>query len=283
MKQILVLGSSGFIGRNVVEYFRTRNFEVIEDDRLIGISCVAHYDPDYVINLIGYGGHPHQTDVRKIYDTNFILTEQVLSILRMKKVMPLYIHAGSSSEYGGNCCYPDEQDMLTPNSHYAVSKGAAANLIYYYGKHLKFPCVNLRLYSVYGKYEQETRLVPTLIKEGKLDRLPSFVNPNTSRDFIHVDDVCLVILQTIAALTGENYGESFNIGTGERTTIREVAAIARRVMGISLDPQFTMDPRIWDCTNWVAKVSKAKKLLGWSAKTKFEDGLRKLWEDANAN
>ena len=61
---------------------------------------------------------------------------------------------------------PTERDPTEPNSDYAVSKVAAANLIYFYGKRKNFPCANLRLYSVYGPLEDSARLIPNLIRHG---------------------------------------------------------------------------------------------------------------------
>ena len=141
------------------------------------------------------------------------------------------MHAGSSSEYGDNAAGPREHDPTAPNSDYAVSKVAAANLIYYYGKRKHFPCANLRLYSVFGPLEDSSRLIPNLIRRGLEGNYPDFVNPAVSRDFIYVDDVTEAFVDTALNLSPADYGESFNIGTGRKTTIGEVAAMARKLFG----------------------------------------------------
>ena len=87
------------------------------------------------------------------------------------------MHAGSSSEYGDNAAGPTEDDPLAPNSDYAVSKVAAANLIYFYGKRKGLPCANLRLYSVYGPLEDSSRLIPNLIRHGLEGTTPSSSTP----------------------------------------------------------------------------------------------------------
>jgi nucleoside-diphosphate-sugar epimerase len=48
--------------------------------------------------------------------------------------------------------------------------------------------MNLRLYSVYGPWEEPDRLIPRLIEMGKQGKYPPLVNPMTSRDFIYIDD-----------------------------------------------------------------------------------------------
>src|SRR5262249_42013505 len=138
-----------------------------------------------------------------------------------------YVHAGSSSEYGDNAAGPRESDPPAPNSDYAVSKVAAANLIHFYGRRKKFPRVNLRLYPVYGPLEDSSRLIPNVVRYGTQNKYPEFVNPAISRDFVYVDDVTEAFLDAALNLEEPDYGESFNVGTGRKTTIGEVAGAAR--------------------------------------------------------
>ena len=97
----------------------------------------------------------------------------------------------------------------------------------------KFPCANLRLYSVYGPLEDSSRLIPNVIRRGLDGHYPEFVNPAVSRDFVYVDDVTEAFVDTALNLTPADYGESFNIGTGRKTTIGDVAATARELFGIA--------------------------------------------------
>ena len=126
---------------------------------------------------------------------------------------------------------PQRTDPTAPNSDYAVSKVAAANLIHYFGRKKGLPCANLRLYSVYGPLEDSSRLIPNVIRYGVEGRFPEFVSPDVSRDFVYVDDVTEAFVDAALNLPEPYYGESFNIGTGRKTTIGDVAAIAGRCSG----------------------------------------------------
>ncbi len=189
-----------------------------------------------------------------------------------------YVHAGSSSEYGDNCSGPHEGMLPAPNSDYSVSKVACANLLNFYGTKRKFPCANLRLYSVYGPMEDSSRLLPTLIRKGMDGQLPEFVNPAISRDFVYVDDVAEAFVDTALNLTEAHYGESFNIGSGCKTTIGEVAAIACKTFGIEGQPQFSMPDRHWDVADWFANIDRAGSVIGWKPRTCFQDGLARMVE-----
>ena len=59
-----------------------------------------------------------------------------------------------------------------------------------------------------------------------------------------------------------DYGESFNIGSGNKTTIGEVAAAAKELYGIAEPPSFSMPERAWDVENWFANIAKAKRCNG---------------------
>src|SRR4029453_16750114 len=103
----------------------------------------------------------------------------------------------------------------------------------YVGKSRAFPAVNLRLYSVYGPLEDTSRLIPTLLHRALNGKYPAFVDGETSRDFVHTDDVCAAFVLAAAKMNPELYGEDFNIGTGIRTTMRELANVTRTAFSIS--------------------------------------------------
>ncbi|MDX8399523.1 MAG: GDP-mannose 4,6-dehydratase, partial [Gallionellaceae bacterium] len=188
-----------------------------------------------------------------------------------------FVHAGSSSEYGTNCAAPAEDSVCEPNSPYAVSKVALAGYLRFMGKQREFPCVNLRLYAVYGPLEDTSRLIPNLLRQALTGKLPPFVDARTSRDFVHVDDVCSAFVMAAVKMHPGLYGESFNIGSGIKTTIAELAETTRRVFGVVEEPQFgTMQGRAWDLAEWYADPRKAIEKLGWKPLVKLENGLKSM-------
>ena len=165
---------------------------------------------------------------------------------------------------------------MAPNSDYAVSKVAAANLIYFHGKRKQTPCANLRLYSVFGPLEDSSRLIPNVIRNGVEGTYPEFVNPAVSRDFVYVDDVTEAFVDTALNLAPSSYGESINIGSGRKTTIGEVAETSRELFGIEAEPSFTMPDRSWDVQDWFANIEKARAQIQWAPRTSFKDGLIRM-------
>lgn len=293
---ILVLGASGFIGANLLRtllahrpdaFGTTMTYpawrleglpseQVVPVDLLVDSNLqtlLARIKPRTVFNCVAYGAYPFETDSRLIYQTNFNFTANLAARLHPLGIAS-YIHAGSSSEYGDRSAGPDEGDLPAPNSDYAVSKLASAHLLHYWGKRRGFPCANLRLYAVYGPLEDSSRLIPTLVAEGVRGRYPPFVHPEISRDFVYIDDVTEAFLDASLNLTPADYGESFNIATGSKTTIAQVATLAGELFKISAPPMYSAMPdRQWDLSDWFGNPAKARDRLQWVAKTPFSEGL----------
>jgi len=293
---ILVLGASGFVGANLfmtllkvrgdvygtAAHLPAWRLDEITDKQKILVSdllvesnlnsTLQKAQPLTVFNCMAYGAYSFEKDVPLIYRTNFLAIVSLLNKLSSRQIRCL-VHAGTSSEYGGISSAPREVSPFEPNSHYSVSKGAVSGLIHYMGKKERFPCINLRFYSIFGPYEDSSRLIPTIIDNGLMGKLPQFVSPDVSRDFIYVEDACRAFIQAAVNMNEKIYGESFNIGSGKCTTIGEIAEISRNIFDISTEPQFLMENRAWDLSNWYADPSKAKETFGWEAKIGFEEGL----------
>jgi nucleoside-diphosphate-sugar epimerase/glycosyltransferase involved in cell wall biosynthesis len=297
---ILVLGASGFIGANLLRLILQsrddacgtatrlpawRLADVPADNvRVLDLLVDSNLDqllesvkPRTILDCVAYGAYSFEEESQLIYQTNFALLSRLLSRLdpaHTSHKIAAYVHAGTSSEYGDNAAGPLEDGFTAPNSHYAVSKVAAANLIYYYGKKLGLPCANLRLYSVYGPMEDSSRLIPVVVRHALEKRFPPFANPATSRDFVYVDDASEAFLDAALELQPALYGESFNIASGKKTTLAEVAAAAGQEFGIEEAPAFSGEGRHWDLNNWFGDIAKAREHLHWQPHTEFRQGLR---------
>lgn len=297
---ILLLGAGGFIGINLLNtllnerkdvYCTTHNLKNswrlimnnIPSEKIYACDItdfkslqkiLTKLKPRIIFNLAAYGAYSKQQDCLKIYNTNFIAHIRAIEILK-KFGFYSYIYAGSSSEYGLNCSTPTEDEKLLPNSHYALSKISVSYSINYYGKVEKLPVVHLRLYSAYGPWEEPDRLIPTILHYGKQKAYPSLAQPHVTRDFIYISDVCSAFITAAKKMNQQLYGEIFNIGTGIKTTIKDIAMLVKKMYKIKNKPEFgSMANRSWDTENWFANNGKATRLLKWKPLIPLEDGLR---------
>jgi nucleoside-diphosphate-sugar epimerase/glycosyltransferase involved in cell wall biosynthesis len=305
---IAVFGAGGFIGANLfLQLLSTRNdiyaitskpfipwrlsaveknilhCDITKKDKVEELFTT--YEFKTIFDLAAYGAYSSQDITEKIYQTNFLGLLNLLEVSSRFNIKS-FVHAGTSSEYGLNSKAPHEDAVLLPNSHYAVSKVAAAHLIKYYGIIKELPVVNLRYYSVYGPYEDPGRLIPQLIQRGMDGAYPTLVQPDISRDFIYVDDA---LLAALLAANGDFHiirGKSVNIASGNKTTIRQIAYAIRELFNIDAEPVFGIMPdRKWDLMEWYGDAELAQKILGWQNKTSLKEGLEKTyhWQKEKAN
>ena len=131
----------------------------------------------------------------------------------------------------------------------------------------------LRLYSVYGPYEEPTRLIPNLILRGLEGKLPQLVVPDVAHDFVYVDDVIEAYLLA-ANKSNQEPGAIYNVGTGTQVAIHHAVDVVRKIMGIQAEPEWgSMTNRSWDTSIWIADNRLIKTKLGWCPKYDFETGF----------
>lgn len=294
---ILVIGASGFIGANLLRHVVAVRNDVIGtvfsgdtwrlenvpashvaflnlQDPVSSSLLLSRIRPKTIFDCSSFGAYSFEQDYERIHSTNY---NSFIRLLEEATELELaaYVHAGSSSEYGLNATGPSEDAAAIPNSHYSVSKVAASAAIAYFGKVRGVPVVNLRLYSVYGPYEDSSRLIPTLCRQTLQGELPPFAGEEVTRDFVHVDDVVDAFADAALRMDSRLAGESINIGTGSPTSLKNLAELARSTFHIDKAPQFNTNVgRAWDTDNWYANPSKAHELLGWRARIGLAEGLQ---------
>ncbi|MHB8611001.1 MAG: NAD-dependent epimerase/dehydratase family protein [Candidatus Dormibacteraceae bacterium] len=296
-KRALVTGATGFVGANLVRRLLEEKHEVsllvrenhdswrladisdqvrwiqtgIDDAAGLGM-VIAEFKPQWVFHLAAHGAYSWQNDPAAIWATNVIGTANLVAAC-LAVGFEAFVNTGSSSEYGLKDHAPREDEPVEPNSPYAVAKAAATLFCAQTARDTGAPITTLRLYSVYGPWEEPRRFIPQLVACGLKGRLPPLANPNTARDYVYVDDVCDAYLRV--AREGRQARNVYNVGTGVQTTLRQAVELARRVLAIEPEPQWqSMPDRRWDTNVWVADKSAIEADLGWRASIALEDGLR---------
>jgi dolichol-phosphate mannosyltransferase len=295
-KRTLVTGAAGFVGANLARRLVRDGHRVaaavrpggtrwrLDDiagevefvhlnltDRDAVSAAVERVRPEWVFHLAAHGAYSWESDFARIVETNLVTTGWLLEAA-LGAGFEAFVHTGSSSEYGFKTHAPSEHEATAPNSTYAVAKAAATAYCRHFAREHDVNVITLRLYSVYGPYEDPRRLVPTLIACGLKGELPPLVAADTARDFVFTSDVEEALVR--AACGRVERGAVFNVGSGRQTTIADLVEIARQQLGIAAEPVWgSAAARIWDTRVWVADCTAIKRELGWQPQVGLAEGF----------
>lgn len=175
----------------------------------------------------------------------------------------------------------DEQARINPLSHYGYTKYQQEELIMKMGDNLKIPTVALRYQNVYGPgqslsnpYTGILSIFSTRILNG--NNVDIYEDGKESRDFVFINDV---VDATLLALENKNANhQSFNVGSGVGTTVKEVAKMLKAKYKSNVDLVVSGKFRIGDIRHNIADLTKSKQLLGFEPNVDFATGISKFVE-----
>ena len=217
---MISLYGPGFIGRNFYHMYEPEVEIVNKDDRkpksddiLYTISTVDNYNVHDNITL----------DV----DTNLHVLCEVLDHCRSENITFNFI--SSWFVYGKGITPASETTPCNPQGFYSITKLCAENLIRSFAQTTGMKYRILRLCNVMGpgdrKANRKKNAIQWMINELKADRdVKMYDNGSHCRDIMHADDVCRAIRLVMDA---GNYNETYNIGSGEPTSVSEIMTLAK--------------------------------------------------------
>ncbi|HEV2117548.1 MAG TPA: NAD-dependent epimerase/dehydratase family protein [Terriglobales bacterium] len=173
----------------------------------------------------------------------------------------------------------DESKPLQATSIYALSKKDQEEMALLFGRTYQVPVVALRYFNIYGSrqalsnpYTGVAAIFASRLMNGSSPLV--FEDGEQSRDFVSVHDV--VAANLLAMQRPEADGMALNIGSGQRITIRAVAAELAKALGLETSPEITGKYRAGDIRHCFADISAAEKVLGYRPRVSFGEGIREL-------
>lgn len=296
MKNILIIGGTGFIGYHLAKKCLKKNFKVtsISKNRpkkirflkkVKYIICDINNKKilkeidnnfDYVVNLGGYVDHKNKQET---YRSHYLGLKKLTKIFIKKKIKK-FIQIGSSMEYGRVKSPQKENFNCYPESIYAISKFLSTKHLIALYKKKNFPAVILRLYQVYGPNQDKNRLIPIIIDSCKNNKSFPCSSGVQLRDFLFVDDLIDAILR---CLDKKVEGKIINIGSGK---IIQVKKIINQIVNFykAGKPLFgSIKLRNEEMLRVYPSLLSARKFLGWKSKVSFGKGILKTINFYNKN
>ena len=235
--RILIIGASGFIGQNIINFYKnnkskekilgTFNSNIIKNQKFLKnisfiklnyfqknyqINKIKDFDPNVII-FLGWNSIPDFSKQKSIDNYNYAhnLFEKLFKIKSLKKVVAL----GS--------CYELKPDIKT--KYFVKSKINLKNILLKKSKTMGINFFWLRIFYVYGPYQSSKSLIPSLYKNFISKKELILKNPNLAHDFIFIDDVIKKIKFIIKSKKLKS--GVYNIGTSNLTRVKDIAYLVK--------------------------------------------------------
>lgn len=218
------------------------------------------------------GVRPSVENPQLYYDANVAGTLHLLDAARVTGV-GRFIFASSSSVYGASKKVPfsEEQHLMQTLSPYAATKVAGEFLCSTFSHLYQMRMVALRYFTVYGPRQRPDLAIHRFARKIYVgEPIEQFGDGTTRRDYTYIDDI---IQGTLAALgyRGPLF-DTFNLGESETIPLKDLVSAIENALGKKARVK-QVPEQPGDMPLTCADISKARKLLGYDPKTKFEEGL----------
>ncbi len=308
MKRIIVTGGLGFIGSNLIDLLISKNYYVINIDKVTYSSnfynikehrnsknykffkcdikdkklkkIIFKYKPDGIFNLAAETHVDRSIDNPKHFiESNIVGVFNLLECFReyTKKRRSKLIHISTDEVYGDIISgRSSEKYPYQPSSPYAASKAASDHLVNSYVRTYGLSAMVTNCSNNYGPKQHPEKLVPKLIYNILNNKpLPIYGKGKNSREWIFVKDHCEALLKVF--LKGK-IGEFYNIGSNKNLNnlqvTNELLKISKKLinLGKNVKIKFVKDRPGHDI-RYALNSNKIKKKLGWYPKTTFKKGI----------
>ncbi len=276
MKQVLITGAYGFMGRHAARYFNDQGWRVYgmghgawgqEEWRQWGLSDWRTADVD-LKNLITYGGEPDviihcaggasvpfsMTHPFQDFQRTVQTTIHVLEFIRMYAPGAKLVIPSSTAVYGVVSQMPIPEDTpRRPVSPYGFHKCMAEDMAHSYQRFFGVQSVIVRFFSVYGPGLRKQLLWDACTKMRRGNAVFSGTGEEI-RDWIHVRDAARIMY-----MASHHIGEKYSVvngGSGKGVSIRQMVAAVKSAMNFGGEIQFSGNIRSGDPAHYVADVGR---------------------------
>ncbi len=306
-KKLVVIGGAGLIGSHTVDLLTRQDVRevVIYDNFVRGTTKnLAEALKDPRVRIYEAGGDIGQTDIlhaaldgadgvfhfaalwllqchefpRSAFDVNIRGTFNVMEACVAKGVKRL-VYSSSASVYGDAVEEPMTEDHPFNNKNfYGATKIAGEAMLRAYHHRYGLDYVGLRYMNVYGpRQDYKGAYIAVIMK--MLDAIDRGEGPtilgdgSEAFDFVAVEDCARANLCAMNATVSDRF---YNVGTGVRTSLKEIAERIVRLTGSNQPIHYAPRSQATLVRNRIGSPERARADIGFDAKIELDDGLRRL-------
>ena len=287
--KILILGSEGFVGNNLVDGL-SQNHEIFCADLIDNSSHdnyrkfdVTNYqsventvkDVDVVIDLVAHSLVSSIEGPTKNAQVNVIGLLNILEACIKNKIQKIIFTSASSLIGEPKIEKVLEDHPATPKTAYGISKLTSEHYLRLYHELNGLTYTVFRFFNIYGPY-QKNGLIPTFYSRIQNNQpLTVFGKGDQVRDYVFIKDIIPFFEKAISSSISDN--QIFNMGTGKGTKILEIIDILSKTMEIKPEIEYK-DPRSGEIGNFVSNTTRLESTFDDIPSTDIEIGIKQTVE-----
>jgi UDP-glucose 4-epimerase len=302
--KVLIVGGSGFLGKNLCRYLLLQGADVRVLDALVRIEDFSQNissEIDWIEGDYGLAGTitkalknidivfhlasttiPNTSNKDPAFDlrSNVLPTIQMLDIANKMEVKKVIFFSSGGTVYGVPKELPISEDhLLNPICSYGIHKNAIEQYLGLFYKMYGLDYAIARISNPYGAWQRPNLgqgvIANFIDKIRNKEPIEIWGNGKTVRDYIHVDDLMAGV---ISLITYAGKYKLFNIGSGKGASLIEVSEIIGNIFSCEPDIQF-LEGRAVDIEKNILSIKRAMSELGWSPKIDLPSGIKNTIEE----
>lgn len=288
--KILIIGSEGFIGSKLIQYYLQNNYEVfgcdlnapifinynfIKNDMTSNfwLQLFENKKFDYCVNAGGKSDvNASVINPTEDFVSHVIETQKILDAIRNYNNQCKYLHISSAAVYGN----PDQLPILEtanckPLSPYGWHKLMSENVCNEFNKVYNIPITIIRPFSVFGPGLKKQIFWDVFQKYKKNPaEIELWGNGNETRDYVYIDDLISII--ALLLINAEMKCDVYNVGSGIEKSINETIRTFFEIFESKPRLTFNGNNKKGNPLNWKADISKLIS-MGYQNKYDFKKGI----------
>lgn len=285
--KIVIFGATSFIAKNLIEKlsdcYEIYGFARNTDDPFVKENCKnIHYldisnndsianvaieiekiDPDFVFNCISIVTAKNDLSLLdSMIDVNIKSVEVIYELTKKVNDLKLVIQFGSLEEYGNISTPFFEEQKENPNSPYSITKLTSTQLSIFLHRTHNYPITVLRLSNLYGRNQNELKLLPYLKTNLLANKDIKVSNSKSKRDYIYID-IFIDIIKDVLSNYQNFIGEVVNISTNQSIDLEKLIEILLELTKSSSKIEYSNNLlRKNEIKDMNASNTKLKRLIG---------------------
>ena len=278
--RIAIIGSNGFIGSNLFNYFyKKKNIKIKKmpsykkNINWINLVCknISLFSPNIIINCSASQNLlDSKKAIKSLIDSNIYAQCCFLSEAKKNKNFIGYITFGSKWEY-------DQKGGYSPNSFYAATKFSMDFFLKYFSNS-NLAAVSLKIFDTYGENDPRKKIYNLLLNSYKKKKLLKLTPGNQELDYVNIKDLCEAINLICKYIVSKRIigFKKYTISSKKPITIKKFIKILKKELKNKLNVK--LGAIKYRNNESMKSLKKVFNIPGWKPKVNFVSETKKIFD-----